>query len=338
MASEVDSTRPGSKNDWRVTYLTKSQKWTNDRPGDGIGESSGELLKDTMSEPAVKRGLKAIEKAIEGGSGLKGAVDGMIRDTGTEKGKVVLNAVYKDAKKSGASDKQVNGWNKARKMVTGEKEVNEIAAGILKIAKELISEKTYAHFDEASMGKKSGKLSWLLKETASGDGLWNGDTDWKKVLSEAKKESRSKDADDLSKRLNQLLEQNKNKGPKGTKAVIMTEWNSDKQEWGRNQRTIINVYYVDEKGVSKALKLKIAHAGGESKVRGATTFFVRKTREEMEVQEESLINTMDKAVAKRIGLPAEEYAKARAHAESQNWPVEKFNKYLMSLGAQRGVV
>ena len=113
MASQVDRTQPGSKNDWRITYDTGSQKWTDDRPGDGIGDSSGDMLKETLDEPAVQRGLNTIQKAIEADKDLKPAVDAMIRDTGTEKGKTVLNAVYKAAKGS----KQEEGWDKARKMV-----------------------------------------------------------------------------------------------------------------------------------------------------------------------------------------------------------------------------
>ena len=30
MPSKVDRTQPGSRNDWRITYDTGSQKWTNE--------------------------------------------------------------------------------------------------------------------------------------------------------------------------------------------------------------------------------------------------------------------------------------------------------------------
>lgn len=112
---QVDRTRPGSRNDWRITYDTGSQKWTDDRPGDGVGPAGGEQLAEALSEPAVQRGLSAIQTAIKGGQGLKPAVDALVRDTGTEKGRTVLNAVYKGAKK--AESPEVDGWDAARKMV-----------------------------------------------------------------------------------------------------------------------------------------------------------------------------------------------------------------------------
>jgi hypothetical protein len=122
-ASEVDRTRPGSKNDYRVTYDTGSQKWTNDRPGDGVGDSTGELLMEHLKDPAVQRGLDAIANAIEAEKGVQEAVNGMVRDVGTEDSTTILNAVYRGMKQSKAPDKKVNGWNGARKMVSSVRDV-----------------------------------------------------------------------------------------------------------------------------------------------------------------------------------------------------------------------
>ena len=121
MASQVDRTKPGSRNDWRITYSTGSQKWTDDRPGDGVGESDAEMMSETLKDPSVQRGLSAIQKAIKGGSSPKGAVEAMVRDIGTEKGRVVLNAVHRAAKEAKSSEAE--GWDKARKMVAGIKDV-----------------------------------------------------------------------------------------------------------------------------------------------------------------------------------------------------------------------
>jgi hypothetical protein len=90
-----------------------------------VGESTGELLKESLKDPAVQRGLSSISNAIENNGNVKGAVDGMVRDTGTEKGTTILNAVYKGMKQSGAPDKRVEGWNKARKMVANVRDVVE---------------------------------------------------------------------------------------------------------------------------------------------------------------------------------------------------------------------
>ena len=117
MASETDRTQPGSKNDWRITYDTGSQKWTDDFPGDGVGPNSGRLLKDTLKEPSVQRGLSAISTAIKKDKRLDEPVKGLVRDVGSEKGKIVLNAVYKGVKDAEGDEKMLKGWDKARKMV-----------------------------------------------------------------------------------------------------------------------------------------------------------------------------------------------------------------------------
>jgi hypothetical protein len=122
MASKVENTGPkATENDYRITYSTGSQKWTNDRPGDGIGD-----LEHMLDDIAVQRGLDTIAKSIDNdGKGLKSAVDAMVRDTGTDRGQTVLNAVYKGMKESNASEKQIHGWGEARGMVAGVKDVVE---------------------------------------------------------------------------------------------------------------------------------------------------------------------------------------------------------------------
>lgn len=110
--AKVERTKPGLNNEFRITYSTGAKKWTNDRPGDGVGD-----LEEMLADIAVQRGLDSIAKAINTGKGLKSAVDGMIRDTGTHKGKTVLNAVYKSMKSSKAADNKVKGWDSARNMV-----------------------------------------------------------------------------------------------------------------------------------------------------------------------------------------------------------------------------
>lgn len=115
--SEVDRTKPGSKNDWRITYDTGSQKWTDDRPGDGVGESGPEMMKETLKDPSVRRGLDSISNAVESGKGLESAVKAMVRDVGEDKTKTILNALYKNAKNAEAPEKIMNGIDQARKMV-----------------------------------------------------------------------------------------------------------------------------------------------------------------------------------------------------------------------------
>jgi hypothetical protein len=121
MAKKVERTAPGSKNDYRITYDTGIQKWTDDKPGDGKGDSSGSMLRETLGEPAVKRGLAAISKAIESGNGLAVAVKGLVRDIGTEKGTTVLSAVRREMKKRKAPGNIVSGWEKATDMVKAKK-------------------------------------------------------------------------------------------------------------------------------------------------------------------------------------------------------------------------
>ena len=126
MSVEVERTKPGSKNDWRVTYDTGSKKWTNDRPGDGEGDGSGDLLKRTLKEPSVQRGLKSIQKAIEGGKSVEEPVRGFVRDVGSERGTTVLNAIVrtmnenlKDCKDGCDMKKRIrDGWAGAKGMVS----------------------------------------------------------------------------------------------------------------------------------------------------------------------------------------------------------------------------
>ena len=92
---DVDPTRPGSVNDWRITYDTGSQKWTDDRPGDGIGASSPQMLEKYLKEPAIQRGLTAIQDAIQGSGDVERAVDGLVRDIGTQKATAVIGAVVR---------------------------------------------------------------------------------------------------------------------------------------------------------------------------------------------------------------------------------------------------
>lgn len=115
MASKVERTQPGSKNDWRITYDTGSQKWTDDRPGDGVGKARGDLLQAELREPAVQRGLTAVNDAIQDDGDVKQAIDDMVRDTGKERAKTVLNAVYRAAKEANAPN--VADWDKVRQMV-----------------------------------------------------------------------------------------------------------------------------------------------------------------------------------------------------------------------------
>jgi hypothetical protein len=114
-APKVERTERGSKNDYRITYDTGSQKWTNDRPGDGIGRATGELLEEELKDPAVQRGLDSIADAIKNGGNVEDAVNAMVRDTGTERGRTVLNAVYQGMKDRG-NDK-AGSWENARDMV-----------------------------------------------------------------------------------------------------------------------------------------------------------------------------------------------------------------------------
>jgi hypothetical protein len=151
MASRVERQSPELKNDWKVTYSTGSQKWTNNRPGDGVGEASGELLEATLSEVAVQRGLGTIQKAIEAEKGLESAVKALVRDTGTEKGRTVLNAVYKGAKGANMSEQIVDGWDAARKMVAAKvkfrrQDVAQFRKDFLTLMK---NEKRVRNYDEA---------------------------------------------------------------------------------------------------------------------------------------------------------------------------------------------
>ena len=115
MAKKVERTKPGSRNDWRITYNSGSQKWTDDKPGDGKGES----LKDNVKDPSISRGLKSIFNAIKNDKDLKESVNGLVRDIGTEKSKSVLSDVIMDVKKGKAPKGLVDGWNKAKSLVEG---------------------------------------------------------------------------------------------------------------------------------------------------------------------------------------------------------------------------
>ena len=117
MAKKVERTAPGSKNDYRITYDTGAQKWTDDKPGDGKGNSTGDKFQELLGSPSVQRGLTTISKAVKSGKGLEDAVKALVRDVGTEKGTTILNAVHREFKKTDIPDKELAGWDKARGMV-----------------------------------------------------------------------------------------------------------------------------------------------------------------------------------------------------------------------------
>lgn len=123
MPSQVDRTQPGSRNDWRITYDTGSQKWTNDRPGDGVGESSKEMLKEEFKDPAVKRGMDSVAKALKSDKGLDKAVADLVRDIGEERSRTLLRAMSQAAERAGAPEQVVKGIEGAREMVAGIKDV-----------------------------------------------------------------------------------------------------------------------------------------------------------------------------------------------------------------------
>ncbi len=150
MPTEVDRTTPGSINDWRLTYDTDAQKWTNDRPGDGKNPAREDELRELFARTAVKRAMKAIEKAIkgyvqgEGEDSIKDAVDGLERDVGDDNAKHVVRHVYKMEKGKEQTDLQkkvVEGLSVAKKHVNrkqaGRRGARVTEAGVMDVLKRI---------------------------------------------------------------------------------------------------------------------------------------------------------------------------------------------------------
>jgi hypothetical protein len=149
-ATKVDRTEVGSKLDFRLTYPSGSKKWTDDRPGDGRDPDRGDYLEGLFSRGDVKRGLKALEKAVAGyvSSGkskpIKDAVDKMVVDAGSDVTKDVIRRVYKVEKAQLDEKKAVEGQKKA---VEG-----------LGVAKDRVNEKTASR---GRVAKKYGHTLWI---------------------------------------------------------------------------------------------------------------------------------------------------------------------------------
>jgi hypothetical protein len=63
-AEDVERTRPGSRNDWRITYSTGSQKWTDDKPGDGRNEEKQREIDRLLDNDSVQKILQLLEDAV----------------------------------------------------------------------------------------------------------------------------------------------------------------------------------------------------------------------------------------------------------------------------------
>jgi len=105
-AEEVEKTAPGSRNDWRITYSTGSQKWTDDRPGDGENDEKEKEIDRLLNNDAVQEALQMLEDAINAllsGNGspedLMKAVAMLIGEIGEDKARLLINSIYKEETK-----------------------------------------------------------------------------------------------------------------------------------------------------------------------------------------------------------------------------------------------
>jgi len=147
-APKIERTKPGSENDFRVTY-TDYKKWTNDRPGDGIDSDQQEYLEDIFKRGDVKRSLKKLEQATEKyvKSGNKkpvlDAADAMRVDNGKEVAVDVLRQVYKmekaqlDSNKTDTQKKIVEAVNMAKKKI---KTASDQEAMISRVARNIVAD------------------------------------------------------------------------------------------------------------------------------------------------------------------------------------------------------
>ena len=140
MAKEVERTKPGSKNDWRVTYDTGSKKWTNDRPGDGEGDP--DAVREIFSDLTVKRGLKRLERAVnafmrgKGTKAIQEAVEALEQHAGKDNARTVIRKVYSIEKmelevtKSDVQKKIVEGLDVAKKHLNRDRKARTVTAYI----------------------------------------------------------------------------------------------------------------------------------------------------------------------------------------------------------------
>ena len=103
-APQVDRTKPGSKLDFRVTY-EDYQRWTEDRPGDGVSPDHKGELEKLFKSGDVQRSLKVLEKAVvgyaKGGNKepVNTAADAMATDAGKDVSLTVIQQIEKAEKK-----------------------------------------------------------------------------------------------------------------------------------------------------------------------------------------------------------------------------------------------
>ncbi len=124
---KVERTEPGSANQYKVTYSTGKKKWTNDRPGDGVGDATGRGAKKLMRDPAVKRGAKALVRAAKADKGMKEAVNDLYMHIGKEKTITVIQILKDDGKLSEEKAKEASDMAKARRKGAGVLEELQLA-------------------------------------------------------------------------------------------------------------------------------------------------------------------------------------------------------------------
>lgn len=152
--SQVERTSPGSKLDFRITYDTGAQKWTDDRPGDGVNPERQRELEEKFSRPSVKRGVRSLERAVGGflDSGrpqdLAGVASSLRTNLGVDVATDVVRQVHKaekgklkglegDAK--GRQQAVVDAVGAVRDELT-RKKASEVRA-VLAVARELVASK-----------------------------------------------------------------------------------------------------------------------------------------------------------------------------------------------------
>jgi len=79
---KLERTVPGSKNEWRVTYPSGQQKWTNDVPGDGRNPNREREMADLMRRPDVRRVVGMVEDAVT--NFLDNGDKGVLEDAATK--------------------------------------------------------------------------------------------------------------------------------------------------------------------------------------------------------------------------------------------------------------
>ena len=120
----VETTAPGSKNKYKITYLDGQQKWTDDRPGDGEGGRREKMLQEKkQSRPSIKDAKVKLEIAYSSyvsgkhdEAALKQVVDDVIVKVGREVAREVIGDFVKNKGEVDGKAKEALGIIRSRKM------------------------------------------------------------------------------------------------------------------------------------------------------------------------------------------------------------------------------